>query len=81
MLCLTRAVGESFVVIARGLVARGKVTRSGNKVQIQFEAPKEVLIVREELLEDWKRKGKIPPAVDLPTPPPIGLDASATKAG
>lgn len=81
MLCLTRAVGESFVVIARGLVAKGTVTRAGAKVQIQFDAPQEVLIVREELIEDWKKKGKLPATVDLPRAPPIGLDASATKAG
>ena len=57
MLVLTRKVGES-IVIGDNIVV--KVQRiAGNSIRLAIEAPKDVLIVRQELLDTLHKEDKV----------------------
>ena len=62
MLVLSRKIGESIRIGEDGRIAVTVVQVSGNMVRLGIEAPREVPIVREELLTD--------PPHDTPAPPP-----------
>jgi carbon storage regulator len=57
MLVLSRKVGES-VEIGHGMVRVTVKRIRGNQVQLVFDAPREITVVRSELLSERKRSEK-----------------------
>jgi carbon storage regulator len=62
MLCLSRTRGES-ITIAGGITIT-VLQASGGKVMLGIDAPKEVLILRSELLQDAEPSAEVVPIDD-----------------
>ena len=59
MLVLTRKIGESFFIGEQADITVKVLTNDGINIRIGIEAPKEILIAREELYKKSKPKSTL----------------------